>query len=184
MKKLAMMMMTVLMVLASCSKNNDGYTITGTIEGAQDGDTVYLAQMQGFFAFVPLDSTVVKGGKFEFKGSQEGADLRFIVASHDGQPLGMAQIILENAPISVKIFKEEGKPAEVKGGQSQTLFSEYEAEINKMNEAITPVWEKSQDSTITAEEKAKLEEQLQAAQMNQVKYMKKFILDHNSFRYQ
>lgn len=29
-------------VFAACNSGNKGYTVTGTVEGAADGDTVYL----------------------------------------------------------------------------------------------------------------------------------------------
>ena len=59
----------------ACNKqaSANGYTITGTAEGTQDGDTVYLCDVQGLFAIVPIDSTIVKNGKFEFTGDIEGA---------------------------------------------------------------------------------------------------------------
>lgn len=34
-------------VFAACNSGNNGYTVTGTIEGAADGDTVYLQTVEG-----------------------------------------------------------------------------------------------------------------------------------------
>ena len=55
-----------LLAFASCQEKA-GYTIKGTIEGVAEGDTVYL---QNFVdgSLVKMDSAVVKGGAFEFKG--------------------------------------------------------------------------------------------------------------------
>ena len=34
-------------VFAACNSGNKGYTVTGTVEGAADGDTVYLQTAEG-----------------------------------------------------------------------------------------------------------------------------------------
>ena len=55
--KLFMLLSTVLMLAAACSpqKSDKAYTITGTAEGTQDGDTVFICEMQGFFEMIPVD---------------------------------------------------------------------------------------------------------------------------------
>lgn len=42
-------------VFAACNSGNKGYTVTGTVEGAADGDTVYLQTAEGR-QLVKLDS--------------------------------------------------------------------------------------------------------------------------------
>ena len=44
-------------VFAACNSGNKGYTVTGTVEGAADGDTVYLQTAEGR-QLVKLDSAV------------------------------------------------------------------------------------------------------------------------------
>jgi len=168
----------MLLLFGACTKN-DGYTITGTAEGAADGDSVFLASMQGFFSLIPLDTTIVKDGKFKFTGSQEGADIRFVAVIHEGQNIGLAQIILENAPIDVKIFADPNKQAEVKGGPSQELFSQYEEESMKIAEKSSGLWEEIKDSTLTDEQREEIEKKLDQFAKEQTAFNKKFILDHN-----
>ena len=57
-----------LAVLYACDNTNksEGYIIRGTAEGTEDGDTVFLCDMEGFFNFVPFDTAIVENGKFEF----------------------------------------------------------------------------------------------------------------------
>ena len=70
----------VLMLTAACSqKSENAYTITGTAEGTQDGDTVFICEMQGYFNMVPTDTAIIKDGKFEFNGECEGAALRWLM---------------------------------------------------------------------------------------------------------
>lgn len=64
-------------VLAACNSGNKGYTVTGTVEGAADGDTVYLQSVQGR-QLVKLDSAIITNGAFTFKGTQDTAANRYI----------------------------------------------------------------------------------------------------------
>lgn len=63
-------LLAVAAVFTACNSGNNGYTVTGTVEGAADGDTVYLETVEGR-QFVKLDSAVIKDGTFTFKGTQE-----------------------------------------------------------------------------------------------------------------
>ena len=67
MKKLTYVLAATL--LAACNSGNNGYTITGTVEGANDGDMVYLQGVEGR-QLVKLDSAVIKNGTFTFTGKQ------------------------------------------------------------------------------------------------------------------
>lgn len=62
-------LLAVAAVFTACNSGNNGYTVTGTVEGAADGDTVYLETVEGR-QFVKLDSAVIKDGTFTFKGTQ------------------------------------------------------------------------------------------------------------------
>lgn len=63
-------LLAVAAVFTACNSGNNGYTVTGTVEGAADGDTVYLETVEGR-QFVKLDSAVIKDGTFTFKGTQD-----------------------------------------------------------------------------------------------------------------
>lgn len=52
-------LLAVAAVFTACNSGNNGYTVTGTVEGAADGDTVYLETVEGR-QFVKLDSAVIK----------------------------------------------------------------------------------------------------------------------------
>lgn len=59
-------LLAVAAVFTACNSGNNGYTVTGTVEGAADGDTVYLETVEGR-QFVKLDSAVIKDGTFVHK---------------------------------------------------------------------------------------------------------------------
>ena len=167
-----------LLALAACSSQEPtGYTITGTAEGTVDGDTVYICQMQGFFAVYPTDTTVVKDGKFEFTGSTEGASLRFLVPMHEGEPVTMAQFILENAAIKATLTKGEGKQ-DIEAGPNGKLYDEFTEGSNKIEEEMTPAWEIVNDTTQSEAARQAAEATLDSLRKVHTNYEKDFIIAH------
>ena len=57
-----------LSMVACTGGNKAGYTITGTVEGASDGDTVYLQEANGR-NLTKLDTAVITKGTFTFEVS-------------------------------------------------------------------------------------------------------------------
>lgn len=112
-------------VLASCNKSADSYTINGTVQGFEDGTKVYILE-QGEQEFTKIDSTEVKGGIFEFKGSAAEVDLKFI-------ELGTTQefivpFILENGEIKFTYDKAKPEDSKVIGSKNNDYLSSYNAE--------------------------------------------------------
>lgn len=145
MKKI-LLSLTILFVTLGMNAQS-GYVINGSATGLEEGDTVYLAQMQGYFSFVPEDTTTIINGKFQFKGSMDGAEMRFICPMHKGQMTNTAMFILENAPIDIQIPAGEEQTATVKGGPSETLFNEYGKLDISDTLAVNKAWAIANDST-------------------------------------
>ena len=71
-------------LLFSCVGEND-YVIRGKYASAPDGTVLYISSYRVFDVddiIAPLDSAVVKNGKFEFSGECDGMDVCFICSSH------------------------------------------------------------------------------------------------------
>ena len=68
MKKLTYLVIaTAALGMVACTGNKAGYVITGTVEGAADGDTVYLQEATGR-NLTKLDTAVISKGTFTFEG--------------------------------------------------------------------------------------------------------------------
>ena len=66
MKKLTYLVIaTAALGMVACTGNKAGYVITGTVEGAADGDTVYLQEATGR-NLTKLDTAVISKGTFTF----------------------------------------------------------------------------------------------------------------------
>ena len=164
MKKLFVLASALFVLAFSACADKSGYVVTGTAEGTVDGDTVYICDMQGFFAIVPTDTAVVKNGKFEFKGDFEGAALRFLVPTHNGsaEGLGMADFVLENANINIQTFLQKTKKEAVieSDGENAAIYKDYEALCKKWDGQINPYWDIVREKKGSEEEIAKAQAEM------------------------
>ena len=164
MKKLFVLASALFVLAFSACADKSGYVVTGTAEGTVDGDTVYICDMQGFFAIVPTDTAVVKNGKFEFKGDFEGAALRFLIPTHNGsaEGLGMADFVLENANINIQTFLQKTKKEAVieSDGENAAIYKDYEALCKKWDGQINPYWDIVREKKGSEEEIAKAQAEI------------------------
>ena len=97
------------------------YTIKGTLMGGVNGDTIILAvPNQG--GLTALDTSVVKGGVFEFGGQVEGAQLVVLVGMREGQVAYGTSMVAEPGSINVRMYKEMGREADVVGNMTNSLW--------------------------------------------------------------
>lgn len=177
MKRLLNLLLAACLMSQGVYAQNKGYTIKGTADACVDGDTVYLCSMVGFFQMIPLDSTYVKDGKFQFSGQFDGADMRFVCPMHKGEGAGMSTIILENADFDVQIPKE-GKD-KVKGGPSTALYKEYEDGVDAaFGGDAQPLWTITGDTTRTEQERKDAQAKLDAIYKRVADYKYEFIMKH------
>ena len=84
MKKLTYLAVAAIALgVASCNTNKPGYVITGTVEGAADGDTVFIQERVNR-QFNKLDTAIIANGTFTFEGAQDSVVNRYITYSKDG----------------------------------------------------------------------------------------------------
>lgn len=182
MKKFVCLTLCVcLMSIVACGEK-PGYVITGTAEGTEDGDSVYLCNMQGFFEMVPTDTAIVKNGKFEFKGNYDGASLRFIIATHKGQSVGnWAQVILERkANIDVQIFSKDSRKETIvnSDGPESKLYADYTALQDKWNKIQQPSWDIVREQKGTPDEIAAAQKEMDSITVEMHKAEKQFMIDN------
>ena len=163
----------------ACTKQApaNGYTITGTADGTQNGDTVFLCDMQGFFSIVPVDTAIIKNGKFEFTGNIEGAAMRLLVPIHNGQPTTTQYFILENAPITAKLGLGDA-PSQIEGGPNSKLYKEYTEGSDKLSELMEASYNTLNDSTADEAAKKAAQQTIDSLQQEYKQYTKQFITGH------
>ncbi|MCI5663555.1 MAG: AhpC/TSA family protein [Mediterranea sp.] len=136
-------------LLAACAGGNKGYTVTGTVEGAADGDTVYLATYVAR-QFVKLDSAVITNGTFTFKGVQDTTAYRYLTYSAEGKKALRTDFFLENGNITVNITSENDHLA---GTPSNDAYQAYQDQIAPLSQQMRELLKAYQDTTQTQEQK-------------------------------
>ena len=137
-------------VFAACNSGNKGYTVTGTVEGAADGDTVYLETVEGR-QFVKLDSAIIKGGTFTFEGKQDTAANRYISYRAAGKE-GMAiDFFLENGKININLTSGENDSAT--GTANNDAYQEIRTQLAGLNQQMMTIYNSMSDTTLTDEQR-------------------------------
>ena len=145
-----------LLAFASCQEKA-GYTIKGTIEGVAEGDTVYL---QDFVdgELIKMDSAVVKGGAFEFKGNPDSVTVsRYVTYRKNGQRMN-AMVFIEKGDISLNMSAQGNK---VSGTTCNDAYQKFMDKFVALNKEISELYQKAQsDTTLTEDQRKDMEKQL------------------------
>ena len=137
-------------IFAACNNENKGYTVTGTVEGASDGDTVYLQKVKAR-EFVKLDSAVIANGSFKFEGVQDTAISCYLTYKSEGKEPMLINFFLENGNISVKLTADNQSYAT--GTPNNDIFKAYKDQIKGLNEQLSATYESMSDTTLTDEQR-------------------------------
>jgi len=121
----------VLIVFAAFSCiNKSGYQIKGTSDLKWlNGKTIYLADLNGV-RFYDTDSTVVKNGKFTFKGDVNTAKICGIWFFDENSEKIRRIVILENADINLKIISTDS--IFVSGTELNDVYTHYENSMTSL----------------------------------------------------
>ncbi len=118
-----------LVLLVSCGK--DSYKIKGEIQGVEDGCVMVLSTLE-YDGLNTLDSTVVKDGKFTFKGETDTAQVAVITFEIEDQMRG-CQLFLERGNITVLIDVESGNQY-LAGAPNNDAFQKFYDDTEVFND--------------------------------------------------
>ena len=167
MKKFTYLLATAAL-LAACS-GNQGYTVTGTVEGAADGDTVYLKKVEGR-QLVDLESAVIKGGKFTFKGTQDTVANRYLTYNAQGKEPLMMDFFLENGQITVSLTRSNDSAV---GTPNNDAYQAVRTQLNGLNAQMMEIFNTmTNDTTLTDEQRADKREEIEDLQEKSIDVMK------------
>jgi len=173
-KLLSLAALAILLCVAACQQT--GYRIKGSVNGAQDGDTVILASLQ----FDTLQTAVIEDGKFVFDGTQDSAQLCYVFWKSNQNPdvsIG-AVLALENASITLKLDTAENVPSEVSGSPANVALSELNRKEQEINQIAQALFVLMSDTIADEEARAGVQEQLNGLQDRLFDLYKQFIVDN------
>ena len=177
-KLLSLAAVALLLCVAAC--NNKGYKVTGYVTGAENGDTVILADVRGMNDVDTLQTVVVKGGKFVFEGVQDTAVMRYVIWRSNNNPdLALAtQFALENGSITIKLDTAQNKSAEISGTPANEALSALSAQEYELNQKAQRIFGVLNDLSATDEAKADAEKQLNELQDQSMDIYRNFIKEN------
>ena len=168
MKKLTYVLAASL--LAACSGGQKGYTVTGSVENATDGELVYLQKIENRRP-VKVDSAVIQNGVFTFTGSHDTLpEIHYLTYSAEGKNDLRMDFFLENGKINLKLTENNDSAT---GTPANDALQAIRTQTNALTQQMRAIYEAaSTDSTLTdAQRAAKMEELNQAEEqlMNVIK---------------
>ena len=170
--------------IACMPLNAQKYIITGTAEGTEEGDTVFLCKAQGY-GLVNTDTAVIRNGQFTFTGDvpAEGYAMRYIRPTHAGETKGlcMAQVVLEEAEIKVRTFKSDPKykDGEVEStGKNHQLLTEYRAATSGIGKGMDDIYRIVLEKKGTAEEQKNAQAKVDSVRKLIVAAKRDFLIQH------
>ncbi|MGN0309088.1 MAG: redoxin domain-containing protein [Bacteroides sp.] len=173
--KKSFVMLAAAALMAACGGAPKGYTVSGTVEGAQDGETVYLRIREGR-QMVNVDSAVIANGKFTFKGQQDTA--RSIQLLYPGQEAGKGlslNFYLENGQISIALTQSNDK---VTGSPLNDRYQPYREQFAALDAEKKELLEQANDTTLSEEQMHIIREKFYAC-MERSDSLEKVIMNEN-----
>lgn len=168
-----------MLVLISCNADPEGYSVSGEIEGVEDGRYVYISQLGQNNQPQLLDSVAVKDEKFFIDLPEvENSVLSFINIKDLN---GNVMFISENEPIKIEVYKDSLPASKVSGGDENRVFYEYLDHLKKLNEEVMQMRMQMQEQmtqTRDMELMAQYQEREEDLRERDMEFKKKMIKDN------
>lgn len=157
--------------LAACQGENQGYQIEGTVEGAANGDYVYLQKVQGR-DIIKLDSALIEDGAFTLKGTQDTAAYRYLTFKNNTDQTSWVDFFLENGDIKVALTPTSSSAV---GTANNDIYQAIRNEINALNLKLQTGYQALADTTLTDEQRTAKIQELETIGQEQSEVVKKAI---------
>lgn len=155
MKKLTYLAVAaVALGVASCNSNKTGYVITGTVEGAADGDTVFIQELVNR-QLNKVDTALIVNGTFTFEGTQDSVVNRYITYIKNDKK-NYVNFFLENGKIEVSLSKDSTSAT---GTPNNDAYQEIQNKLHEISKKQTALYQAMSNDTLSdAQMQAKQEE--------------------------
>ena len=158
-------------VLFTACNNGNQYTITGNIEDAKDGSPVYLLTEKDR-ELVTLDSTVVKGGAFTFKGEQDTAIVCHLTCNRSEKGNVSIDFFLENGNIQINLSKGNESAT---GTPNNNIYQEIRVQISDLNKQMRDVYESMTQANLSDEQRQEAAREMETVENKKIELIKSCI---------
>jgi len=129
-------LVTVLLIsLVACNKNKEGFTINGTLSGADTGWVLLKKREEG--KWITADSIQLKEGKFKFTGKIEMPEMYYL--SLQGRE-GYLPFFLENSDLTMKVYADSLHKSDVTGSATHDLYKSFLAKDDLFNKKMEQLY--------------------------------------------
>ena len=139
MKKLlaGSLLLAVLLSVISCNtKKTDGYTLNGTISGADTGWVLLIKRDEG--KMITADSAQLKEGKFVFLGKVELPEMYYLKLKDTDDAFSF---FIENSTIALKIYADSIDKSVATGSVTHDLYLTYLKEETASEKKMEALYE-------------------------------------------
>ena len=98
------------------------YSITGTIEGIENGTLITLEKQDQTLGIISIDSAKVVDGKFSFKGTTSEPSIHFLQVKNTN---GKVIFILEEGKIDVVVYKDSIAKSKIGGTKNNEYLLSF-----------------------------------------------------------
>ena len=129
MKRIALFLAAAALVVSCKNLAENEFEITGKVDASLEGKKVFLEKQGGMMGFTPIDTAVVKGGKFVFKDTTSAPAIHFI--SFESKPEKL-NFILEPGAIDIEVDKDTLYKSKTGGTYNNDKLEEFKQISYKM----------------------------------------------------
>jgi peroxiredoxin len=109
------------------------YSITGTIEGIENGTLITLEKQDQTLGIISIDSAKVVDGKFSFKGIASEPSIHFLQVKNTN---GKVIFILEEGKIDVVVYKDSIAKSKIGGTKNNEYLLSFNLSAQKIQKRM------------------------------------------------
>jgi peroxiredoxin len=109
------------------------YSITGTIEGIENGTLITLEKQDQTLGIISIDSAKVVDGKFSFKGTTSEPSIHFLQVKNTN---GKVVFILEEGKIDVVVYKDSIAKSKIGGTKNNEYLLSFNLSAQKIQKRM------------------------------------------------
>ena len=165
-----MMAMVALMMVACQNKNV--YTISGTFDAANEGDSISLQLVEGR-KLIDLQKVPVVNGKFEFKGVADSVQMAAVTLGD-----AFCQFFLE--PGQIKIDLKLGQMSLALGTPNNNAYESFMSDMKALEDEYAEIARSSQNPELTDAQREEIKTQVNSFEEKFYQAIKNSIADNTT----
>ncbi|MDT0677431.1 TlpA disulfide reductase family protein [Autumnicola musiva] len=130
-----LIVMVVLAFIATACEQDKGYFLNGSIDGVEDGTSVYISELSDETRKPEvIDTAKIQNGKFQID-LEENEEPKLGFLSFEGVN-GNVIFISENEEIKIEAYKDSLRSSKISGGKENRALNKYMDHLKEVNRKV------------------------------------------------